>query len=533
MSLVLTGPDNQFKFSRSPIGLLLTTTDRITTAGVKYSRTITFINYPTADGVTFSITWGTTTVTMTSMASPITEDGLHYRKRTGAETLAVWIAHFAADIATNYYIGKYFDITYTTTTVTITAKYAGVAYNLSAIDMPGTVVTDYTLGSETLGVDEVVAINYRVLVDICFDTDDFITTEMYLTDELPYDDVTGVYEQQIQKILHRRLKSTFPLTTEIGTILFPDMGSIILKYWLRYYAVTGATPIPGHYYLDDNSGEYYYAVMGGHYRNRAQLFLQNYSGSIQFLTWQNRTKYVTMDQPEFLYWFVPNSNCYFGKLRLVITYTDDTTTTQDFEWEVDKFIAMYMPVGYKQLVTYFIEDAKTVKKWTIEIVPTDEVEPFTSGETFTFYPVVDETPWLKYFVFRNSFGAYDTLRSRGVAETGLDITGEVLNKWLDASYLEPDGQYLNSEFENRVTHKAAIGFMEQEEMIDYLREIFVSPNMALLTYNEDTDDGSYIAVPMVIDPSSIKIKKDDDMLFTFEFNYSEAFNDTGIFELIP
>lgn len=530
MALTFTaGPNDQFIFSRQPAQVKITTDARITTAKVKYTRTITFINYPTSDSVLFSLSWNGTSVVMMSMATPITADGTKYRKRQGAETLATWISHFAEDIAFNFYIARDFIISYTTTTLTITARFAGSDYNPTLSDIPGTVTTDYTLGAETLGVDEVVASNYKLLLDIVLSDTEFIRKEMYLLSE---SGTNSIYLSHIQNILHNAISSAFPSSTNITTIETLTDGQIIKKYWLRYFQIIGTTPVPGHFYLNNNSASYFYAVCGGHFLESNQSFLLSYSSTILFLTWQKRTKYVTQDQPEWLYWFIPNSNCYTGNLRLVITYTDASTTTVLYAWSVTELIAMCKAVGYRQIVEPNATVGKTVEKWVLTIMPADEVEPLTAGESFTYYPVTEPTPWTKYFIFRNSFNAYDTFRNIGVSEHTLNVTGEILSQFLASDYIPGDSPLVNSESSNTIKYKAAVGFETQPEMIDYLRELFVNPSAAIVTFDEDADDGTTLFHPIVILPSSIQIKRDNDMLYSIEFEYQDAFQDTGIYNII-
>lgn len=532
MSITLTVvPESRFKFSRQPIGIECSTDNLVETAGVKFARTITFINAPTTAGVVFDIEWGDVTVHMESVTGALTLDGLHYRAKAGGETLATWIEHFAEDIASNFFIARDFVITYTTTTLTITGRYTGAAYNIVFNDIPGTVTTDYTLGAETTGVTEVLRSNFQIFLDLFFADDELVRILMFRTDKA----TTGYYEAQIQKAIHGVIESPFPSLTNVDDVVVLDAGAIIKRFWFRYFEYFGEPATPSYYYLNNNSGSYYYAVMGGHYLDKNQNFLSSYTSQFLFLTWQARTKYVTRNQPEWLYWFIGNNDSLFGNLELKIYYTDATTTTVNYPWDIsgeDELRAMYKAVGYFQIVEPNIASGKTVERWTIRIVPTDEVEPLSTGETFTYYPITDGTPWCKHIVFRNSFGGYDTYRSKGVETIGMDITGQIMNQWLDDDYTPSDGMYTNSEFKNQMTYRLAVGFEDVETLIDYLREIFVKPKAAIVSEDTDADDGSVVAIPIVIDPGSITIKRSDDMIYSFEFSYKEAFDDKGIYNIV-
>lgn len=533
MSITLAvAPTQRFKFSRQPIAVECSTNSLIETAGVKFARTITFISAPITAGVVFEITWNDIIVHMESETGVLTRDGLHYRaKDIIGETLADWIEHFAEDIGANFDIARDFEIAYTTTTLTLTARFTGADYNITFTDIPGTLTTDYTLGSETTGVTEVIRENFKMFVDVYFDDTDYVRIGMFRTDK----SATGYYEAQIQKAIHSKITSPFPSLTNVDDVMILEPGELIRKFWIRYFEFYGETAAAAYYYLNTNSGNYYYAVMGGHYMNKAQTFLSDYEDNFQFLTWQKRTKYVTRDQPEWLYWFVANGDSLYGNLRLTIIYTDASTTVVNYPWDIaaeDELRAMYKAVGYFQIVEPNIASGKTVARWTIQIIPTDEVTPFTTGETFTYYPITDGTPWYQHIAFRNSFGGYDTYRCSGEFSTGLDITGEVFNQWLDDDYLQSDGEFANAEFNNQLTHRVSVNFTDQETLIDYLREIFVYPKAAIVAEDTDADDGSVIAIPIVILPGSIAIKKSSDMLYSFEFGYSQAFNDKGIHKIV-
>lgn len=534
MSITLAvAPGSQFMFSRQPISIEASTNNLIATAGVKFARTITFITAPITAGVVFEITWNGITVHMESETGTLTLDGEHYRaKNIIGETLADWIEHFAEDVASNFYIGNDFDITYTTTTITFTAKQTGSDYNITFTDIPGTVTTDYTLGTETTGVTEVLNSNFNIFIDLFTELSaepDRIA--MWRSDK----ESTGYFEKQIQTILHGKLTSPFPHPSNVDDVIALAAGDLLLKYWFRYFEYYGSPAEAKYYYLNTNSGEYFYVLMGGHYLAKNQDFLSTYDTQFLFLTFQPRTKYVTRDQPEWQYWFVGNTDSLTGNLELKIYYTDASTTTVNYPWDIsaeDGLRAMYKAVGYFQIVEPNIASGKTVERWTIRIVPTDEVEPLSSGETFTYYPITDGTPWYKHMVFRNSFGGYDTLRITGVMQTGIDVTGQILNQFLDDDYLPSDGTMVNSESENQITHTVAVPYMEREQMIDLLREIFVFPKAALVQEDTDADDGSVIQIPVVIEPASIKIKQSDEMLYSFEFKFREAFKDTGVPEVV-
>lgn len=524
-------PTKQFHFSRNPIPVEVTTDKLIATAGVKFARTITFINGPTTDGIIFQITWNGLTVTMTSETGTLTEDGEHYRAKAGGDTLAQWIAKFAADTAANFYIARDFDITYTTTTYTLTAKATGADYNITFNDIPGTLTTDYTLGAATTGVDEVLNDNFHVFIDLFTEIGGPDRIAMWRSDKA----ATGYFEKQLQTFLHGKLKSPFPSATNVDDVVVLDAGDLILKWWFKYFEYFGSPAAAKYYYEETNSSDYFYVVMGGHYRNKSQAFLEDADSDFRFLTWQKRTKYVTKDQPEWLYWFVGNTDSLLGNLRLTITYTDASTTVVNYPWDIsaeDGLRAMYKAVGYFQIVEPNIASGKTVSYWNVQIMPTDEVIPLSSGETFTYYPITDGTPWYKHIAFRNSFGGYDTHRCTGVITEGLDITGQVLNQFLDDDYSPGDGAMLNSEFINQGTHSASIGLTDQEAMIDLMRDIFVHPKAAIVAEDTAADDGSVTQIPIVILPGSIKIKQSDDMLYSIEFGFAQAFVDTGYTEVI-
>lgn len=529
---VATLPEDRFRFSRIPLNVEVSSDMLVQTAGVYYTRTISFINAPTTDAVVFEITWNGITVTMESMASPITEDGTRYRKKTGGESVATWVQHFAEDVSMNFEISRDFIITYSGTDITFTARIAETStYNITFNDIPGTGAgIDYTLGAATVGVTEVLRDNFHIFMDVYFDNDDYVRMDMVRTDKSS----TGYYEAQIQRVIHERIQSPFPLRYDDDDIVVLTNGDLLIKYWLRFFEFYGTTAEPAaFYYLRNNSAAFYYLLMGGHYMDKNHTFLLTNATTLQFLTFQKRTKYVTEDQPEWLYWMV-HSDGELGRLLVTIHYTDETTDEVDFTWSETDPIVMYKEVGYYQVIADNADPLKTVSHWTVMIDPDDDAEPLMGGETFTYYLMTEGTPWTKFFLFRNSFGAYDTMRNVGVESTGLDITGEIMNRWLDHDYYESDGQFENNEFSNIVVHSAVVGFEEEEAMIDYLRELFVYPKAAIAQYDPDAAVPNYrtIFIPIVIDPASIKIKKSNDMLYTLEFDYKEAYFDTGIVEVV-
>lgn len=531
MSIRVVSLPDKYSFSRNPIVLKVAADKRLSTAGKYWTQSITFINAPTTPGELFSVSWDSIDVEMLSMAAPITEDGTKYRLMDGGELLADFVAHFAEDIGYNYYIGSNYTIEFTTDTITITAKKKGSKWNMTLVDIPGTVTTDYTLGTEILGVDTVVRDNYKVFLEI-WDVEEnemkFTAEMLHLSDNFSFILYNNSsYEIRLEKILHQ-LHSLIVMQPETEVAMQMVTDYLFRCYFLRYYESYGSPAVAKNYYLQQNSGDYFYTLRGGLNAKQwiANTFWADYdTPNYIYLTWQPRTKKVVANQPEWLAFIhtLPEGFENGGYAKFIITYTDATTSThttiQQFTNTSGRSAMFFVVCGYFQVVEAAKTMGKTVDYWTVQIFgDRPSLSPLAISEVFTYKLMENDVrDFTKYVVFNNSLGGYDTLACTGKSITGMDITGIVLNEWMDADYEMSDAVFSSSDSSSVETYNMNTGFLSRKIMIVWLQELLTAQKALFVTQNGTSIDCEFD--PVIVIKKSVKIFKDWDDQDSFYINF--------------
>lgn len=500
---IILSPDS-FTFARNPVAIDLAVDDRIAVAGVYYSRTITF-TAGAGGGDQLDITFNGINVVMDAQAAPITEDGAHFRTQ-GADTLADWIANFVEDLQRNYYIAKAFTLTANPTNVVFTAREYGPEYAITIADMPGT----YVSPSATAGVSESQQAGFRIMAEIHADTrEQPITLELYKVADTYTGGYDGHFRARLEEVLHRLVSAPAPDGSLIDMIEMDDKQ--LVRYFLRYYEIYGSPPTVKHYYENLNDGDYFYAAYGGIKKTGwpSDTFFTDNATEVQFLTWMPRNLKVTQEQPYWLYWHYTSaaSKLNSGRVHLEIYYTDGTSSGHNiltYTFTSGDFKTCYFPAGYYQIVEPNKTSGKTVSYWTVKLVEDEFGTTQSEVYTFTLEPSVPTHS--RMLVFCNSLGGYDTLRTTGETVEGIDITGEILEQYMEHDYAREDAEIIPAEPVALQTFTFNTGIMEKKAMLSLMQELLTTRHI----YEAEQAGATTVTYlsPLAIERGSIRIKRD-------------------------
>jgi hypothetical protein len=118
-----------------------------------------------------------------------------------------------------------------------------------------------------------------------------------------------------------------------------------------------------------------------------------------------------------------------------------------------------------------------------------------------------------YFIFSNSPGTYDTLMARGVGEVNSEYVYTNISQYdFDVDKL-PDRVQLDVNSTN--SHYCRTGYIDAY-MAEYLAEFFESRERYEII-------GSQL-VPIILHDSKVTRKRDDENIFSAEFEYEYALN---------
>lgn len=311
------------------------------------------------------------------------------------------------------------------------------------------------------------------------------------------------------------LKADTPLNLTIFDLFstFINRFRSVVRFYVRIYETYNSDGI-NHNPLADIS---IFAINGGF----SKIFLNNYNAAgktflndfittdKKFLTWSPDKK-LTWNQHDFL-WFIVLSQVH-GYSKITLTFDD--TTTQEIISDDHLIYAnclSYLNTSFlsNQLDSYETE-SKKITSYTVQVFNGSDV---ALTEAKTYY--IDRSTYnnFRQFIFRNSLGGYDIIALKGISENTNEIQRTI-------GYFETKDSISHSEFAE--TYKAASGFVvnhynDLASAQRYIIELFNSKEIYEIVGRE--------IVPIIQQANKIKLKKDDEFLYSFVFEYNYAYTD--------
>ncbi|MCX6223321.1 MAG: hypothetical protein NTV01_00970, partial [Bacteroidia bacterium] len=229
---------------------------------------------------------------------------------------------------------------------------------------------------------------------------------------------------------------TFPERTSVYFMdLRPHSSS---EYRIRYYEQYGNPITPG----SITQSQSYYALVGGVsksqeaiYNRQGSSFWDKLTCNLYFLTWQPKDKRVSTGQVEKLFFLAQTAMTRIS-YRVDFYYLDKTSDLSV------AFSAMDVPPdkGVVELtVSPDIVKAASTKPDQIDYYKVwIEYQATRISEIRTYHIdyALCENP--RYFLFLNSLGGYDTLRTTGDQEDNLEYDRIPVNKILSVDFTESD-----------------------------------------------------------------------------------------------
>lgn len=503
----------------SPIGnellLQLQTDNRYSTLGSAASVTFSFTGIDTIVGRTFVLAYGELTLQFYLAVSP-DDSGTQIRCATGGMPVDYWMVWFAEDLMRNYYLRRDFDCVVDTgdDTITLTAKESGTDYNvITSFNNIANVAI-----AEVAGVDPVARENYELmcLVDILNGS-----TWESLNEDRITPDADGLAEFDLHDLFCPELvaEHTWPEVPET----FHAKRSNHIKRYALYYAELYENSVKGLISYPDTV----YAILGGFdYKMLAGLngaeyslldFITTYKS---FLTWQPTSKTINRTQPEKLYFLVYNAITSI-EVHIKVYYTDGTDSgDQELETisPVVQFEVYELMVGYHQ-IDFSKWSAKDILKYEIWL---EDNAGNVQSQTREFILETKTFRHERIFMFRNSFGSFDTFRATG-RKTQLNEYEHMIVEKNDVGFSLQE-QYQVLERSVFTINSGWITFAQR----NWLRELLLSREVYEII-------GDY-KFPIIIQDEKSDLRDDDNYLHSLEINYRFAFKDpafTGDYTSMP
>lgn len=514
--MVLTGNPVTLKFEAS--------TNLISDAGSKAEIILLWTSVALADEY-FDLLLAGETVRFTCKASP-DNSGVQFHDNSGSLTLANWVALLASDLEKNYLIARYYDIVLSGAQMTITAKEEGSVYTQEFTAGSGIDVTP-TETNKT-GVDYDLAEFYYIVV-LLYCNDEFIT-DILLTVS-----ADGLAEVDISKYLAAYLNSEFEWpearTLDAASVIIAR-DNMVIDWSFKYGERWGE----GEYTALQESNNYK-AIAGGlsfrqlaKYQNDSTTFWAKLQSQMYFLSWAPLTRIIGVTEPVKLFYYnhseattlIQKIKFYFNDSNPPMTIEKDLTSSTSDLYEI--VFTPHLITGIKSYL-----NLQLVEKAEVWITNGSNV---TISEVRTLIFDYNEYHATRYFIFKNSLGAYEVLRSTGLWNKSEDYERELSAQSLPSDFTVFDREDLTVNVLERRRFIASCGWLSRygdaEEFRNWLRDFALSKEVyyAEIHYSSDLATlESQTLIPVRIISTSLDHGHDRDNLKAFSFEFVNAYAD--------
>lgn len=422
------------------------------------------------------------------------------------------LEYVAAYLQYNYFINKNYIVTTSGLSIIFTARYPGPAYNITFEAGPGVTLSAGALSQE--GIAGTMNPFYNVVVSLY--VDNAFVTELALNCN-----TDGIAETDVSKILGAYLQNSFLETEDAGNCVINR--SLAILPWSFGFSERWGT---GNYSAIIESGLYY--VMVGGINKLLESLLTKYNTNFfdeflnpdrtytKFLTNSPQSRTIGPEEKVKLYF--PSVQASGAQLKVTL-YTATSNTT------VVLGAGELMPPGMLELIvsplTHNFEGLsdKSLVYFNVYIADMNDAVISTELSFNLDYKTYEHA---RYFLFKNSLGCYEYLRTVGLGSSSEDFERETAKMNTD---IISDQIISVSNFEKR-KFKVSTGWLPRsedgtsDEYRAWLREFALSTEVYQVLNNNDLT-----LIPIRITSTSIDNKNDRDNFQRFVFEYENAFSD--------
>jgi hypothetical protein len=460
-------PPPAIAFSKNIINVLLRSDNYLTAPAAKSVNFLEFTG-AVAASTAIELTWALGAATLT--AEDIPDDG-GFQFPTGDGGNA-YVTSLAGWFESNYFIGKDYVVTVNTAgahpMLVFTARNFGPDYDFTDTDAG---IAGVTTGGVTDQPRTNFAHHLRVYIGSDWDGSGFDEAfEANIPLDYPY---TGDTNADVHEALHAFLDSDYP---ELNNPYSVCQQSI--RPWFFYYAQYYGDPAAVRKVFVSDT---FYVNKGGLAKQQALLktLLQElcpvdgHPEQNRFLRQGSVNKLVATDQPEWLTWINLTAGAVDITLEVKVYNTDASTLVFTV---ADAFTAaawqkLQFQCGYAQLGIAGRQPGKTVSYYTCQV---------KAGAAYLSLPyafVLDYTPFEfpRYFVYENSYGAFQTIATVGKGQIESGRTKTDAQRSLDLRTAAISGDLLETNILIQEKGTVAIGYRRSDKRnIALLRDLMLS-----------------------------------------------------------
>lgn len=258
--------------------------------------------------------------------------------------------------------------------------------------------------------------------------------------------------------------------------------------------------------------------------NAGQNFLQylDAGGTRKFLTFSPRPKTTDIYAPEKLYFLVPETGTY--KILIKKYYKGTTREVYSETISFTKNQVIEIQASYKSITTY---DPYIIYNYDICVT---DANGYPVSETFQFIVDRDYKAFARYFLFKNSFGVYECIRTTGKISKTTGISKTFADVSDPASMTSLARRMVQLSVNQDVEYEIVTGYKHNDHN-EWVTEFFSSADVLFLK--------NTLAIPCSIteskDASDIDDRKPQSRKAKMKHLYYEDFSHeaTAEFPLLP
>lgn len=316
----------------------------------------------------------------------------------------------------------------------------------------------------------------------------------------------GYVEAFMDKLLREEINGHFTFPHVAGTFIYEWENVIKMMRFAAYQK-----------YLDDDGdftehdvafSDAFYVLQGkltedkqAALNDASKSFTQYFLERNMFVTWAPLTRTIDIYTPVFLYWIAQQANI---TLKTTIYYTDGTNATSTLKLleEVTPYSMVELNVS---LLNLPLTVGKTPLKYTIWL---ENALNNVISEIRTFEISYKYQSYARYFLFKNSLGAYEVIRTTGKAEKISNIDKTIISTDLPVNFGRTDRSMKQIDQSPELTVQINSGILTAAES-EYFVEFLESSDVYWLRGG--------IAYPVVIDKSKTSLGKDGENINSHNF----------------
>ena len=200
----------------------------------------------------------------------------------------------------------------------------------------------------------------------------------------------------------------------------------------------------------------------------------------KFLTWQPEIKTIDRVQEEFLYFLLWDKDPLYAvptelNLKVKVYYRDNTIVEAVTRTLNNPGLGwlLQVPAGFVNAGVQALDPVKPVIRYELWL---ENQSGAIISEVRTYKLVQDIHPYSRYFMFLNSLGGYDTVRTTGISSKSAKFSRQEVEKFLPANYSRQSRQFATSDVASQNEYDVSSGHVSKR-YADYLQDMLISQDV--------------------------------------------------------